>query len=141
MQHPTLSEQLASALAAERLETAERRRRSRVEWTRVMPDPFDSVTVRRARPGDGAALQRLAEVDGRRLPPGPMLVAEVAGKLLAARSLVAGASIADPFHPSAHLVELLELRSAHLRERPARRRIRVPRGRTLVRALTAQARS
>ena len=141
MQHPALSEQLATMLAADRLETAERLRRSRVEWTRVMPDPFDSVTVRRARPGDGVALQRLAELDGRRLPPGPMLVAEVAGELLAARSLVAGTSIANPFHPSAHLVELLELRSAHLRERHTRRRLRVPRGRALIRALTAQARS
>jgi hypothetical protein len=139
MQHPALTEHLASALAADRLETAERLRRSRVEWTRVIPDPLDSVTVRRARPGDGAALQRLAELDGRRLPAGPMLVAEVAGELLAARSLVTGTSIADPFRPSAHLVELLELRSAHLRERP-RRRLRVPRGRALLRALTAQAR-
>lgn len=138
---PALNQQLASALTAERLERAARRRRSRVEWTRIGHDPFDSVTVRRAGPGDGTALLRLAELDGRRLPPGPAIVAEVAGELVAARSLAAAISIADPFRPSAHLVELLELRSAHLRDGPARRRLRLPRSRALVRALTAQARS
>jgi hypothetical protein len=141
MQQPALNQELASALTADRLERASRLRRSRIEWTRVSPDPFDSVTVRRARPGDGTALQQLAEREGRRLPAGPMLVAEVAGELLAARSLGSGTSIADPFHPSAHLVELLELRSAHLRERPESRRIRMPRGRALIRAITAHARS
>jgi hypothetical protein len=141
MQHPALNQHLASAMTADRLERATRLRRSRVEWTRISPDPFDSVTVRRARPGDGIALQRLAELDGRRLPAGSVLVAEVAGELVAARSLAAGISIANPFRPSAHLVELLELRSAHLRERHSRRRLRVPRGRALIRALTAQARS
>ena len=57
---------------------------------------------------------KLSERDGRGKPPGPLLVAEVDGRLLAARSLEDGRSVADPFHHTAHLSELLALRSVHL---------------------------
>jgi hypothetical protein len=113
--HPTLNIYLANALAADRLREAERFRRSRVEWS-AQPDRYDAVTVRLARPTDAEAVLRLAELDGRHVSTlGPMVVAEVGGELLAARPLTGGGSIADPFRPTAHLVELLELRSAHLR--------------------------
>ena len=112
--HPVLNIHLANTLAADRLREAERFRRSRVEWTE-QPDSFAAVTVRLARPADDEAVQRLAETDGRHMPRSPMLVAEVRGKLLAARSLIGDGAIADPFQPTAHLAELLELRSAHLR--------------------------
>jgi hypothetical protein len=71
--------------------------------------------VRLARDGDAEALARLSQRDGRRSPQGSILVAEVDGKVLAARSLESGTSVADPFHPTTQLTELLELRSAHLR--------------------------
>src|SRR5919108_4830622 len=109
-----LNSEMADVLAADRLREAERFRRSRVEWS-AEADRYASVTVRFARPGDADKVLSLAERDGRRVPLGPMLVAEVDGELLAARSLIGGSSIADPFRPTAHLVELLELRSAHLR--------------------------
>jgi hypothetical protein len=112
--HPVLNIHMANALAADRLREAERFRRSRVQWTE-QPDSFDEVTVRLARSSDDEAVMRLAELDGRRVPPRPVLVAEVRGELLAARSLTGEGAVADPFHPTAQLVELLELRSAHLR--------------------------
>jgi hypothetical protein len=113
--HPVLNAYLANALAADRIREAEQYRRSRIEWSEV-PDTFDSVTVRVARPADADAILRLAERDGRHVPHEPLLVAEVRGQLLAARSLDGHGAIADPFSPTAHLVELLELRSAHLRD-------------------------
>jgi hypothetical protein len=136
-----LSAHLADTIIRDRIEEAGCARRSRIAWEQAKQDPFDSVTVRRARPGDGPALARLSEVDGRRLDPGPVLLAEVAGRPLAARSLTNGSAIADPFQPTAHLVELLELRSAHLRQAddPDGRRSGRALGRAL-RALTPQAR-
>lgn len=112
--HPVLSSYMANAVAADRIEEAECFRRSRVEWSE-RPDTYDTVTVRLARPADADAVMRLAELDGRHVPRSPILVAEVRGELLAARSLEGHGAIADPFHPTAHLVELLELRSSHLR--------------------------
>jgi hypothetical protein len=113
--NPVLNIYLSKALAADRLREADRFRRSRVEWTR-QPDSYDEVTVRMAGPEDTERVGHLAELDGRRALRGPILVAEVHGELLAARSLDGDGSIADPFHPTAQLVELLELRSAHLRD-------------------------
>jgi hypothetical protein len=135
-----LSAQLADTIIRDRIEEAGRTSRSRIAWEHARHDPFDSVTVRRARPGDGAALARLSELDGHRLAPGPVLVAEVAGRPLAARSLANGSAIADPFQPTAHLVELLELRSAHLRQADEAPSRRPGRARAWLRALTPQER-
>jgi len=106
----------AKALMDDRLEQAERfRRANSPREASDCEEAYESVTVRRSYPDDGPSVRRLAERDGRRVPPEPMLVAEVGGRLLAARSLENGASVADPRHPTAHLAELLALRSAHLR--------------------------
>jgi hypothetical protein len=112
--HPVLNVYLSEAIASDRHREAERFRRTRVEQAEES-DSYDAVTVRLARGNDAEAVRRLAERDGRRAPEGPMLLAEVHGELLAARALSGEGSIADPFHPTAHLIELLELRSAHLR--------------------------
>jgi hypothetical protein len=109
-----LNKYLSDALVADRLRESERFRRSRPEADGE-PDSYPSVTVRIARPVDAEAVVRLAELDGHRLPNGPLLVAEVGGSVLAARSLDNGASVAHPFRPTAELTELLELRSTHLR--------------------------
>jgi hypothetical protein len=114
---PTLETILTQTMIEDRLEQAERFRRGNVP--RPLDDheeSYESVTVRRSYPDDRPALSRLAERDGRPVPPAPLLVAEVGGLVLAARSLENGASLADPFHPTTHLVELLALRSAHLRD-------------------------
>jgi hypothetical protein len=137
--HPTLNTYLANALAQDRLREAEKFRRSRFGWTEE-PDPYGEVTVRFARPADTDALLRLAERDGRRMPSSPALVAEVGGELLAARSLDGAKAIADPFRPTAHLVELLELRSAHLRDGGDGRRLRWVRPRTWLRSAPAPSR-
>jgi hypothetical protein len=114
---PDLEALLAQTFIDDRLEKAERFRRARAPQP---PDDheeaYESVTVRRSYPDDAPALRELAQRDGRRVPRAPLLVAEVSGRLLAARSLENGGSISDPFQPTAHLVELLALRSAHLRE-------------------------
>ena len=80
---------------------------------RRSPEP--SVTLRMAREEDREALRRLAELDSSRVPATPMILAEVDGALLAATSVADGATVADPFAPTAQLVELLRLRAAHLR--------------------------
>jgi hypothetical protein len=138
--NPGLNAHLADTIIRDRIESAARQRRSRTDWVDVRQDPYDAVTVRRARPGDGPALARLSQLDGRRLEPGPVLVAEVSGQPLAARSLTNGSAISDPFQPTAHLVELLELRSAHLRDAGEAVAPRPGRARAWLRALTAHAR-
>ena len=75
----------------------------------------DGVTIRRSHAGDRAALQRLAQLDSRRLAEGELLVAEVEGELRAALPLGGGNAIADPFRPTAPLVSLLGLRAAQIR--------------------------
>jgi hypothetical protein len=65
------------------------------------------TTVRLAAGDDLADLQRLAELDSRRLPRGPLLVAERDGRIEAALSLSTGELVADPFRRTAELRELL----------------------------------
>jgi hypothetical protein len=114
---PDLEALLARTIIDDRLEEAERFRRGRAaQPANDHEEAYESVTVRRSYPDDAPALRQLAERNGRRVPPAPVLVAEVSGRLLAARSLDNGGSISDPSQPTAHLVELLALRSAHLRE-------------------------
>jgi hypothetical protein len=68
------------------------------------------ITIRSARDADAGALARLAALDSSHVPSGDLLVAEVSGELVAAAS-DAGV-IADPFRPTADVVDLLRLRAA-----------------------------
>jgi hypothetical protein len=70
------------------------------------------LTIRFARPDDGAALGVLAQLDSASVPAGPVLLAETGGRVLAALSLSDGASVADPFEPTAQVLELLRFRIA-----------------------------
>jgi hypothetical protein len=72
------------------------------------------VTVRLARPADGSGLARLAALDSATPPEGPALIAEADSRLIAAVPLGPGRPIADPFEPTAELLDLLELRRAQL---------------------------
>jgi hypothetical protein len=74
------------------------------------------ILIREATDSDHAALVRLAERDSATRPPAPVLVAFRRGEAHAAISLSTGAVIADPFHRTAELVRLLQLRAAQLVE-------------------------
>jgi hypothetical protein len=80
------------------------------------PDPrLGQVSIRRATAGDREALAKLAQLDGAPPPDGDRyLLAEEDGALRAARPLAGGRAIADPFHPTADLVAMLELRASRL---------------------------
>jgi hypothetical protein len=82
-----------------------------------------TVTIRWARAYEAALLAHLAQLDSAVAPLAPTLVAEVAGEVLAAISLVDGALIANPFRATADLVELLRARERqlHAQDRPPRR--------------------
>jgi hypothetical protein len=86
------------------------------------PSGASSLTLRFAGPADAEAIDRLAQLDSRRAPRGPVLVAEVAGELWAARSLDDQHAVADPFRPTGELVALLAARARQIR--------RASRGRT-----------
>lgn len=76
--------------------------------------PVTRVTLRYASAADALRVRRLAALDSARAPSGPLLVAEVDGRLRAALPLDGAAPIADPFYRGAELVQLLRLRAAQL---------------------------
>jgi len=88
----------------------------------VIPRVDQQLTLRIASSDDEWALARLAALD--EAPPltGPVLLAEVGGSLRAAISLSDLRAIADPFEPTAALVQLLRIRGRQLQgtERPRR---------------------
>jgi hypothetical protein len=77
--------------------------------TRLLP--ASTVLIRAARGADVAALDRLAQLDSAPVPTGDLLIAEADGALVAALSVDTGAAIADPFRPTADVVDLLALRA------------------------------
>jgi hypothetical protein len=78
-----------------------------------------TVLIRSSGPEDEAALVRLYQLEGRpRIRRFRVLVAEVQGEVLAALPLGGGEPIADPFRPTASLVEMLKLRAAQLDPAP-----------------------
>jgi hypothetical protein len=99
-----------------------------------------NVTVRQSLPADEPRLARLAALDSARPLHGPALVAEADTRLLAALPLGSGRAIADPFEPTAELVELLRLHKERL---ASGRGGRTTRGRlgSLLRARLTHARS
>jgi hypothetical protein len=73
---------------------------------------IEPVELRPATGRDASELERLAQLDSARVPDGSLLVAESAGRLVAALSLDSGKAIADPFAPTAHLVDALRAQAA-----------------------------
>jgi hypothetical protein len=80
-----------------------------------------TIVIRRAEAEDDDAIGRLADLDSAPAPAGDMLVAEVGGEMRAAVSLDGGGLIADPFHRTADMLALLELRADQLRSGERRR--------------------
>jgi hypothetical protein len=85
----------------------------------------ERLVLRRAAAEDELALARLARLDSAPRPSGEMLVAEIDGRILAAVPFTGGRAIADPFHATADLVELLQARVELIS--PQRARVRRPR--------------
>jgi len=69
------------------------------------------ITIRAARAEDMSEIARVAGRDTGDLPAGPVLVAKVGSDVRAAISLTDGAVIADPFHRTAELVQMLRIRA------------------------------
>ena len=84
-----------------------------------------TVVIRVATPADRDELRRLAALDSARALSGTVLVAESDGEIRAAYSVEERRAVADPFAPTAGLVELVKARAALLGvRRPARARAR-----------------
>ena len=79
-----------------------------------VPSGASSLTLRFAGTADVEAIERLAQLDSRRVPSGPVLVAEVDGELWAALSLDDRHAVADPFRPTGELVALLGERARQI---------------------------
>ncbi len=67
------------------------------------------ITIRQATSTDAFALRRLAALDDRAALHGDVLVAEHGGEIRAALSLQDGRTVANPFAPTAKLVEILRM--------------------------------
>jgi hypothetical protein len=67
------------------------------------------IMIRPSTEADRLAIVRLAELDSRSAPTGDVLLAFVDDELRAAVGLGSGDAVADPFHPTAELVELLRM--------------------------------
>jgi hypothetical protein len=90
------------------------------------------VELRLCRVADDRHLDRLAELAERPLPQGRLVIAAVRGEIVAALPLAGGPALRDPFARTAHLLPLLELRAAQLRN-PEPRRWFLPRYVSLMR--------
>jgi len=96
-----------------------------------MNESRTDIVIRRADASDARALSRLAALDSAPAPlAGPdVLLAEASGRIVAA--VHDGQAIADPFQPTAGLVELLHTRAHQLSSSEptvrSRRRRRLPR--------------
>src|SRR4051794_34686272 len=75
----------------------------------------ETISIRRAGDADRAALLLLAVLDSGPPLAGDVLIAHVDGEPRAALELDGGATLADPFRPTAHVLELLRLRADGLR--------------------------
>jgi hypothetical protein len=80
----------------------------------MTPSSSPGVTIRPAFPDDAPAVARLAALDSQRPLVGPVLLAEIDGEPWAAIALETARVIADPFRPTAALVDLLRGRAAQL---------------------------
>ena len=67
------------------------------------------ITIRQATSDDAFALRRLAALDDRAALHGEVLIAEYGGELRAALSLQDGRTVANPFAPTAKLVDILQM--------------------------------
>lgn len=67
----------------------------------------EPITITHATDADAPGLWRLAALDDRPAPAGPALLGYVDGELRAAVGIADGHVVADPFRPTAELVDIL----------------------------------
>jgi hypothetical protein len=128
MIHP----EFTKILAAEHVEQLRRDARfGRARHTRPVADTRD-VELRLCRIADDPQLDKLALLEGRPTPQGRMVLAVIRGRIVAALPLAGGEALRDPFAKTAHVMPLLELRAAQLRD-PEPRRGLIPRYVSLMR--------
>jgi hypothetical protein len=87
------------------------------------------VVIREATETDRPALSRIAERDSSAIPAGEVLVAESGGEIRAAIEVDGSLAVADPFQPTAELLDLLRTRASQVRgarRRPLRILARTP---------------
>ena len=73
----------------------------------------EPITITQSTATDAPKLWRLAALDDRRAPDEPALLAYVGDELRAAVGVRDGRAVADPFHPTADIVELLRAQARH----------------------------
>ena len=83
------------------------------------------ITIRTATRSDERSLRRLAQLDSQPAIVGDALIAEVCGRAVAALESGSGRAVADPFEPTAEVVELLKVRSHGARRRARGRHLRL----------------
>jgi hypothetical protein len=113
--NPFAQMEVVRAIYDERRRTAEQSRRTASVRHRLDPTTAQLVIRRACGRRDARKLERLAALDSSPTPAGPTLVAEMDGQLVAALPLSGENAVADPFVPSAPVVEMLRLRAAQLR--------------------------
>jgi hypothetical protein len=84
------------------------------------------LVLRPATSADTANLERLAALDSARPLEGDVLLAYAGGEVRAALAVESGRAVADPFWPSADLVELLHAAAGDRPRRRLRRRVTRP---------------
>jgi hypothetical protein len=121
MTHPQFRIDTLHGISRSLAKQLDRNRLLAAETTRE-PIADDAVLLRLGGASDARSLERLAALEGREVPQGRHLVAEVNGEIVAALPLEGGRFFADPFRPTAHLLPLMRSRAAQLdgRRRPRR---------------------
>jgi hypothetical protein len=78
---------------------------------------YASITIRQATVFDRDAIERVAALDSGRVPQGRSLVALEDGEVRAVLPMDGSGPLADPFHHTAELVDLLRVASLPPRRR------------------------
>ena len=121
MNHPAFHE-VFLADQARRLESNVRR--AHLDTPPARPPREDiRVALRLCTVHDTPALEALAALEGRPLPQGCFVVAEIDGALVAAQPLDGGQPFADPFRSTTHVLHLLRLRAQQLEPMRGRHRL------------------
>ena len=128
MFHPEFTKFMVAA----HVELLQRDARSVRRKTKRAPVDTGDVELRLCRVADDLQLEHLAELEGRPLPYGRLVVAAVRGRIVAAVPLGGGYPLRDPFARTEHVLQLLQVRAEQLRE-PAQRRRLIPRHAGLIR--------
>ena len=116
--NPQLSVVIAQARHEDLLDQAARHRGVH-SWRRrhrkaAPPVLWEGLTLRLATSAGRSALARLADLEQTTAPAEPLLLGVMMQRPVAALSLRDGRVIADPFTPTAELIELLRLRARQL---------------------------